>query len=94
MDPGEPRIYPMSQTAAPDPLDMRAILAKIDRDRAETEKLFAEAVKLRAEETKLRAEGHKFNRDLWLIPVTILGGAVGGALIRLPEILHAFGVGH
>ena len=67
-------------------LDTHAILAKLDRDRAETEKLFAEAI-------KLRAEGRKFNRDLWLIPLTIVGAVVVGILARLPEILRAFGVG-
>jgi uncharacterized protein YegJ (DUF2314 family) len=68
------------------PLDMRAILAKIDRDLAETDKLFAEAV-------KLRAEGQKFNRDFWLIPLAIIGAMVVGIMARLPEILRVFGVG-
>jgi uncharacterized protein YegJ (DUF2314 family) len=67
-------------------LDMRAILAKIDRDLAETDKLFAEAL-------KLRAEGQKFNRDFWLVPLAIIGAMVVGVMARLPEILRAFGVG-
>jgi hypothetical protein len=43
----------MSGISERDPLDLRAVLAKIDRDRAETEKLFAEA--------------RKFNRDPWFL---------------------------
>lgn len=67
-------------------LDTHTILAKLDRDRAETEKLFAEAI-------KLRAEGRKFNRDLWIVPFTIIGAIIAAIMARLPEILHAFGVG-
>jgi hypothetical protein len=64
-------------------LDMRKVIAEIDRDRAETQKLFAEA--------------RKFNRDRWIVPltaiITVIGGILVGAVARLPEILHAFGVG-
>ena len=67
-------------------LDTHTILAKLDRDRAETEKLFAEAI-------KLRAEGRKFNRDLWIVPFTVIGAIIAAIMARLPEILHAFGVG-
>lgn len=52
-------------------------VARIDRNLAETQKLFAEA--------------RKFNRDPWVIA---LGAVIAGIATRLPEILHAFGVGH
>ena len=76
----------MSDTPFGPALDTHAILAKLDRDRAETEKLFAEAI-------KLRAEGRKFNRDLWIVPFTVIGAIIAAIMARLPEILHAFGVG-
>lgn len=65
-----------------DPIDLRAILARIDRDLAENAKLLAEA-------TKLNAEGRKFNRDWWIVPITIVGGIAAAVIARLPEILHA-----
>lgn len=61
-----------------DPAVMRALLAKIDRDRAETQKLLAES--------------RKFNRDIWIVPLGVFGAIVAGAVARLPEILRAFGV--
>ena len=62
-----------------DAVTMRATLARIDRDRAETQKLFAEA--------------RKFNRDIWIVPVTVIGAIAAAVVARLPEILRAFGVG-
>jgi hypothetical protein len=61
-------------------LDMRATLAKIDRDRAETQNLLA--------------EGRKFNRDIWIVPFTVFGAVMAAVVARLPEILRAFGVSH
>lgn len=69
-----------------DPAVMRAVLVKIDRDRAETQKLFAEA-------TKLNAEGRKFNRDIWIVPLTVFGAILAAIVARLPELLHAFRIG-
>jgi hypothetical protein len=60
-------------------LDLRAIIAKIDRDRAESE--------------KLHAESRKFNRDPWILSLAALLGVVAAVIARLPEILHAIGVG-
>jgi hypothetical protein len=60
-----------------DPVTMRATLARIDRDQAETQKLLA--------------EGRKFNRDIWIVPLTVFGAIIVGVVARLPEILHAFG---
>lgn len=66
-------------------IDLRAELARIDRDRAETQKLLAEM-------TKLNAEGHKFNRERWVVPVTVAGALLAAAVARIDVILHAFGV--
>jgi 3-dehydroquinate synthase class II len=74
-----------------DQLDLRAIIAQIDRDRAETRKLQGETEKFVAEQHKLMSEAKKFGRDWWIIPLTVLGGIVAGAVARLPEILHALG---
>ena len=76
----------MSDTADRDALDLRAELARIDRDAAETHKLLAEVF-------KLNSEGRKFNRDWWIVPLTVLGAILAAIVARLPEILHAFGVG-
>lgn len=61
-------------------LDLRKELSRIDRDRAETQKLIAEAA--------------KFKRERWVIPVTVLGALLAAIVARLPEILHAAGIGH
>jgi hypothetical protein len=50
-------------------LDLRAELARIDRDRAETQKLFAEQDKLFAEQRKLGAETVKLRADARLQPL-------------------------
>jgi hypothetical protein len=39
------------------------------------------------------SEGGKYNRDRWLVPLSILGLIIAGMVARLPEILRAFGVG-
>jgi F0F1-type ATP synthase assembly protein I len=79
--------------AAPMTLDIREQLARIDRALAETEKLMAENRKLTAESLKLSAERQKFNRDPWILALTALLGIVAAVIARLPEILHAVGVG-
>jgi hypothetical protein len=58
-------------------LDLRAEIARIDRDQAETHKLMAE-------QRKLDAERAKFDREPWLTLLTALAGLTGvvlGALI-------------
>ncbi len=86
----------MADTVAPS--DTRIALATYDRLREEGLKFAAEQHKLAQEAGKLQAEANKFNRDKWLFPltalVTVLGAIVAGAVARLPEILHAFGIGH
>jgi hypothetical protein len=76
----------MSDTSEPD-TNLRAILARIDRDlaeerklRYESEKFLAEQKKLMAEETKLRSEGRKLDRDRWLAPWLAIVGLIGGII--------------
>jgi hypothetical protein len=74
-------------------LDLRAELARIDRDRAETHKLLEEATKLTAERHKLmregekfRAEEHKLWRDWtmapWWFAIALVGSLIGGIVAR------------
>jgi hypothetical protein len=68
-------------------LDLRAELARIDRDRAETNKLFAETIKVMEREAeKLRAEENKLWRDWrmapWVLAVGVIGAIIGGLLAR------------
>jgi hypothetical protein len=51
-------------------LDLRAIIARIDRDRAESHKLQEEREKFIAEQHKLMAEGNRYDRDKWIVPLT------------------------
>jgi Skp family chaperone for outer membrane proteins len=76
------------------PMDLRAILARIDRDLAESAKLreetnkfvaeqhrmTAEAAKFNAERTKLTAEAAKLDRDRWLAPALAIAAVIGGLL--------------
>jgi uncharacterized protein (UPF0335 family) len=77
-------------------LDLRAELARIDRDRAETEKLLAETRKLFAEPANLNAESSKFgieaakllvemrklDRERWWFPwLQFLTSAVVAAVV-------------
>jgi hypothetical protein len=78
-------------------LDLRAELARIDRDRAESQKLIAEGEKLQAEQRKLIAEdlklaaeqrklfseGRKLNRDRWLAPLVLLASLCGGVIVAV-----------
>jgi hypothetical protein len=58
-----------------DQLDLRAEIARIDRDRAES--------------NKLRAEERKFNRDGWLLALTAMFGFLAVVAARAPEIINA-----
>ena len=58
-------------------LDVRALLSKIDRDRAETQKLAAETDRLLAQARATR----------WLTLFVIVGAVCAGIAYRLPEIL-------
>jgi hypothetical protein len=71
--------------------DVRAQLARIDRDLAENQKLLAESGKLFAEERKLFAEERKLSRDTglapWIVAVNVftvlLAAIVGGIIARV-----------
>lgn len=60
-----------------EPLDIRAELARIDRERAETQKFVAEQRKLMAEASKLSLETRWFP---WLQLAVTLGAIVVAAL--------------
>jgi hypothetical protein len=60
-------------------LNLRDEIARIDRNRAETQKLYA--------------EGHKFEREPWILALVALIGAFAVIMARLPELLRAFGIG-
>ena len=70
----------MSDIPALDPINLRAILVKLDRDRAETDKLQSETRKFVAESLKLNAEALKLNRDRWLAPWLAIVGLIGGII--------------
>jgi hypothetical protein len=61
-----------------DQLNIREQIARIDRNQAEINKLFAEA--------------RKFNRDPWVLVLAALIAAFAALIARLPEILKAFGL--
>jgi len=71
-------------------LDIREQIARIDRNLAETSKLLAE-----------EAEASRFHREQWIIPLTAFLALLAAIFLarleaiasRLPELLHAFGVG-
>jgi hypothetical protein len=64
----------------------------IDEQIARIEKTIDEGTKLRAEARKLDSERRKFNRDWWIVPLTVFGAILAAIVARLPEILAAFGV--
>jgi hypothetical protein len=74
-------------------LDLREQIVRIDEMTSRIERQQAETQKFVAEQHKLMAEGGKYNRDRWLVPLSILGLIIAGMVARLPEILRAFGVG-
>lgn len=90
----------MSDTTR-DPIDIRAIVARIDRDIAEAakfaveqHKLAAEQNKLWSEQAKLSAEAMKLHRDRLLSPwliVVAMAGAVGGIIAGAAAIARLLG---
>lgn len=66
-----------------DQLDLRGIIAQIDRDRAETRKLQGETEKFVAEQHKLIAEAAKLNRDRWLAPWLLLASIMSGVVVAV-----------
>lgn len=65
-------------------LDLRAEIARIDRDRAETQKLAAE-------QHKLTAETQKLTWDRWLAPSLAIAAVIGGLLGVASFIAHLIG---
>lgn len=59
------------------------VLARIERQQAETRKFVAEREKLMAEREKLSAEALKLGRDRQLAPLVLLASAGGGAIVAL-----------
>ena len=62
-------------------LDLRAEIERIDRNRAETQKLVQESGKFIAEQRKLLAESRKLDRDRWLAPWVLVASLSGGAIV-------------
>jgi len=60
-----------------DRLNLREQIARIDRNQAEIQKLFAEAA--------------KFRRERWVIPVTVAGALLAAAVARLDIIARILG---
>lgn len=56
-------------------LDLRAEIARIDRDRADTE--------------KLRAERRKFDREPYILAIAAMLGALATLFANLPNIIRA-----
>ena len=56
-----------------DRIDLWQIIAEIDGKRAETQKLQEDTEKFVAEQHKLMAERAKYNREIWIVPVTVFG---------------------
>ena len=71
-------------------LDLRAEIARIDRDRTEGQKVQEETRKFVTEQHTLMAEARKFGRDPYFL---LIGALIAAVATRLPEILRAFGVG-
>lgn len=74
-----------------DPIDLRAELARIDRDRAETGKLLAEQLKFSAEQLKLRAEAEKLTWERWASPTLAIAAVFGGLLGAATFIARVMG---
>jgi hypothetical protein len=64
-------------------IDIRAELVRIDRDRAETQKLQAETNKFVAEQRKLMAEGTKLMVDKYLAPLVLVASLLGGTIVAV-----------
>lgn len=83
-----------AETVSPrEPIDIQAIVARIDRDFVEARKFREEADKLGAERDKLRAEELKLVRDRSVAPWLIVAGLLGGTLSVVAQVLlHRLGL--
>ena len=75
----------------PEALDIRDVVARIDHNLAESQKLYAEQSKLFAEHRKLSAEAAKLERERFLAPVLALVATLGAIAAVAPAILRARG---
>ena len=66
-----------------------SVIARIDRDRTEGQKVQEETRKFVTEQHTLMAEARKFGRDPYFL---LIGALIAAVATRLPEILRAFGV--
>lgn len=70
-----------------DRLNLRDEIARIDRNRAESQKLEEDGRKFVAEQRKLIAEASKLDRDRWLAPwalvASLFGALLGGAVVAV-----------
>ena len=80
----------MSDTTAREAIDLRAIIARTDRDLAESAKLreetrqfIDEAHRMEAERRKLEGETAKLQRDRWLAPLVLLASVAGGLVVAV-----------
>jgi hypothetical protein len=64
-------------------LDLRTVIAEIDRKRAEAQKLQEEREKFIAEQRKLLAEAAKLSRDRWLAPWALVASLSGGLIVAV-----------
>ncbi len=64
-------------------LDLRGVIAQIDRDRAETRKRQGEPEKHEPEQHKLIAEAAKLDRDRWLAPWLVLASVTSGVVVAV-----------
>ena len=83
-----------------DRLSLADLVARIERQQAETrkfvaehDKLAAEARKCFAEHDKLAAEARKLNRERFLAPALALAATLGAIATLAPTVLRALG-GH
>jgi hypothetical protein len=78
-------------------LDLREQVTRIDEMIFRIERQQEATRKFVAEQHKLMAEGAKFNREVWIVPLTaaftVLGAILAAVTARLPEIPHALGIG-
>ncbi len=73
-------------TDYPNRLNLAEQVARIERTQAELGKLLAER-------DKFGAESRKYDRDPWILTLAALIAAFAAVIARLPEILHAAGIG-
>jgi hypothetical protein len=72
-------------------IDLQAIVARIERDLAESRKLREESEKFVAERRKLDSESLKLDRDRWLAPALAIAAVIGGLLGVASFIAHLMG---